>query len=183
MKKTSFLMVVALFVATSYCMAAQERYALDLSGAGWYLWYDKDARWQTEAIQLNIEDARKYPVAYPTEGWDILTSEQALAVKVPGTAEEYLQTISGPEGDITGVTWWSRTVNIPEYQEGQRVVLHVGSMRSRAEIFINQRLVDYQIVDNVLKYNFHNILLVLNIEFFDKKLKFPAFHCDIEPDK
>lgn len=149
MKKTSFLMVVALFVATSYCMAAQERYALDLSGAGWYLWYDKDARWQTEAIQLNIEDARKYPVAYPTEGWDILTSEQALAVNVPGTAEEYLQTISGPEGDITGVTWWSRTVNIPEYQEGQRVVLHVGSMRSRAEIFINQRLVDYQIVDNV----------------------------------
>lgn len=121
----------------------------DLSGKGWHLWQDKKATWQTEDIYLTLEEARKSPVIVPTAGWDILTSAQAVPVQVPGTAEEYLQTQSGPEGDITGVTWWSRTMDIPVLKKGQKVFLNFGSIRSRAEIFINQRLVDYQIVDNV----------------------------------
>lgn len=92
----------------------------DLSGKGWHLWQDKKATWQTEDIYLTLEEARKSPVIVPTAGWDILTSAQALPVQVPGTAEEYLQTQSGPEGDITGVTWWSRTMDIPVLKKGQK---------------------------------------------------------------
>ena len=40
-------------------------------------------------------------------------------------------------------------MDIPVLKKGQKVFLNFGSIRSRAEIFINQRLVDYQIVDNV----------------------------------
>ena len=76
--------------------------------------------WQTEDIYLTLEEARKSPVIVPTAGWDILTSAQTLSVQVPGTAEEYLQTQSGPEGDITGVTWWSRTMDIPVLKKGQK---------------------------------------------------------------
>ena len=70
---------------------------------------------------MTLEEARKSPVIVPTAGWDILTSAQAVPVQVPGTAEEYLQTQSGPEGDITGVTWWSRTMDIPVLKKGQKV--------------------------------------------------------------
>lgn len=112
----------------------------DLSGKGWHLWQDKNAAWQTEDIYLTLEEARKSPVIVPTAGWDILTSAQTLSVQVPGTAEEYLQTQSGPEGDITGVTWWSRTMDIPVLKKGQKVFLNFGSIRSRAEIFINSEI-------------------------------------------
>lgn len=147
--KKSIIAIAFLLLCPFYGVRAQERPFFDLSGKGWHLWQDKKATWQTEDIYLTLEEARKSPVIVPTAGWDILTSAQTLSVQVPGTAEEYLQTQSGPEGDITGVTWWSRTMDIPVLKKGQKVFLNFGSIRSRAEIFINQRLVDYQIVDNV----------------------------------
>ena len=147
--KKSIVAIAFLLLCPFYGVRAQERPFFDLSGKGWHLWQDKNAAWQTEDIYLTLEEAQKSPVIVPTAGWDILTSAQTLPVQVPGTAEEYLQTQSGPEGDITGVTWWSRTMDIPVLKKGQKVFLNFGSIRSRAEIFINQRLVDYQIVDNV----------------------------------
>lgn len=148
MKKSIF--AIAFLLLCPLCgMKAQERTVFDLSGKGWHLWQDKDARWQTEDIQLSLEDASKQPLAVPTAGWEVLTSTQSLPVQVPGTAEEYLQTLSGPEGDITGVTWWTRVIDIPALKKGQKVFLHFGSIRSRAEVFINRQLADYQIVDNV----------------------------------
>ena len=147
--KKSIVAIAFLLLCPFYGVRAQERPFFDLSGKGWHLWQDKNAAWQTEDIYLTLEEAQKSPVIVPTAGWDILTSAQTLSVQVPGTAEEYLQTQSGPEGDITGVTWWSRTMDIPVLKKGQKVFLNFGSIRSRAEIFINQRLVDYQIVDNV----------------------------------
>lgn len=147
--KKSIIAIAFLLLCPLYGMRAQERQVFDLSGEGWLLWQDKDARWQEEDIQLSWEEALKQPLATPTAGWEVLTSAQALPVQVPGTAEEYLQTLSGPEGDITGVTWWTRKVNIPNIKKGQKVFLNFGSIRSRAEVFVNQKLVDYQIVDNV----------------------------------
>lgn len=147
--KKSIIAIAFLLLCPLYGARAQERPVFDLSGKGWHLWQDKDARWQTEDIQLSLEDASKQPLAVPTAGWEVLTSTQSLPIQVPGTAEEYLQTLSGPEGDITGVTWWTRKVNIPDIKKGQKVFLNFGSIRSRAEVFVNQKLVDYQIVDNV----------------------------------
>lgn len=126
-----------------------DRINIDLSGSGWYLWQDKDALWQNETVVLSFDDALGLSIAEPTSGWGILTSSDALMVNVPGTAEEYLQTNSGVEGDIKGVTWWSRRLDIPKFHGKKKVVLKFGSIRSRAEVFINRRLVGYQIVDNV----------------------------------
>ena len=134
--KKSIIAIAFLLLCPFYGVRAQERPFFDLSGKGWHLWQDKNAAWQTEDIYLTLEEARKSPVIVPTAGWDILTSAQTLSVQVPGTAEEYLQTQSGPEGDITGVTWWSRTMDIPVLKKGQKVFLNFGSIRSRAEIFI-----------------------------------------------
>lgn len=147
--KKSIIAITLLLLFPLCGMKAQERQVVDLSGEGWYLWQDKEAAWEKEEIHLSLEDALKYPLAVPTKGWDVLTSDAALQVCVPGTAEEYLQSQSGPEGDIKGVTWWTRSIDIPVLKKGQKVFLNFSSMRSRAEVFIDHQLVDYQIVDNV----------------------------------
>lgn len=146
MKHYSLWIIALLCLVTGSSYA--QRTVTDLSGEGWHLWQDKDARWQTEEIFMTPVDLTKMTQRTPTKGWDILTSNQAMKVKVPGGAEEYLQTVSGPEGDIHGVTWWTRDLAIPSFKGDKRIILKFGSIRSRAEIFINKKLVDYQIVDN-----------------------------------
>ena len=149
MKQKIFFTLLCMFLLFSGRVAAQERQVIDLSGEGWLLWQDKTARWESEDIQISLEDALRQPIPSPTSGWEVLTSAQALQVRVPGTAEEYLQTLSGPEGDIAGVTWWNRTIDIPAVKKGEKIVLDFRSIRSRAEVFIDRQLVGYQIVDNV----------------------------------
>lgn len=130
-----------------YCLG-QERQLVDLSGAGWALWQDSQVQWQKEKPCFTLDEALAMPIPSPTKGWDILTSAESLQVNVPGTAEEYLQKISGPEGDIIGVTWWTRMIDIPSFSKDDKVFLHFNAVRCRAEIFINRQLVDYQIVEN-----------------------------------
>jgi hypothetical protein len=64
---------------------------------------------------------------------------------VPGTVEEYLHPGNGPEGDIKGVSWWWRTIRIPQ-NAGAHIVLRFESQRQRAEIFIDHKLVDYDVI-------------------------------------
>ena len=123
------------------------REVVSLSGDSWKLWRDAQVKWQKEKLCFTYDEALCLPIACPTKGWSILTSSEAMNVNVPGTAEEYLQKVSGPEGDIVGVTWWSRFMHIPYFSKGEKVFLCFSSIRSRAEIFINQELVGYQIVE------------------------------------
>lgn len=152
MKPKHNILSILLFLACilfSFTLYAQSgRISIDLSGRGWKLWYDKEANWKSESLVMPPLDVRTLPVAIPSSGWNVFSTNDALEVKVPGTAEEYLQTISGPEGDIHGVSWWSRMIQIPSFNKGMKVYLKFESIRSRAEIFINRQLVDYQIVDN-----------------------------------
>ena len=106
-----------------------------MSGKGWHLWQDKNAAWQTEDIYLTLEEARKSPVNCSYSGMGYIDFCPDSFGTGPGTAEEYLQTQSGPEGDITGVTWWSRTMDIPVLKKGQKVFLNFGSIRSRGGNF------------------------------------------------
>lgn len=147
--KTKSLLILFLFIINCIGTLANERKIINLSGEGWFLWQDKEADWKNEIPQLNYADALKQPIAIPSQGWDILMSPEALPISVPGTAEEYLQEIPGPEGDILGVTWWTRKIDVPSFKKGQKVVLRFSAIRLRAEIFINRQLADYQIIDNV----------------------------------
>ena len=147
--RTRILMLLCMFAAVMQTSTANERTVINLSGKGWFLWQDKDADWKNEVPQMNLTDALKQSVPSPTKGWDVLMSRQALPVRIPGTAEEFLQETPGPEGDITGVTWWTRKVDMPTFKNGQRVVLRFAAVRLRAEIFIDRQLADCQVIDNV----------------------------------
>ncbi|MBE6280540.1 MAG: glycoside hydrolase family 2 [Bacteroides sp.] len=147
--RTKSLLILCLLIGNCICTLANERKIVNLSGEGWFLWQDKEADWRNEEPHFNYAEALKHPIAQPSQGWEVLMSPQALPVSVPGTAEEYLQTIPGPEGDILGVTWWTREVDIPHFKKGQKVVLRFSAIRLRAEIFINRQLADCQVIDNV----------------------------------
>ncbi|HVT89777.1 MAG TPA: PA14 domain-containing protein [Tepidisphaeraceae bacterium] len=124
------------------------RQEIDLSGSGWKLWQDKDAKWQTDPLFLPPVDLSKLTVNPPTGGWDVLGKIAAANVSIPGTAEEYLQTTPGPAGDITGVTWWYRDVQIPASPGPRKILLRLESVRQRAEVYVNQKLVGYDLVGN-----------------------------------
>ena len=144
--KHIFSFFLLLIVALS--LPAQERHIIDLSGAGWQLWYDGGAEWKNDEIITTPVDIQTLPVRVPTGGWSVFSSPQTVQVNVPGTVEEYLQKTPGPEGAIDGVSWWFRKIDLPEFREGRKVILKFNAIRHRAEIFIDRQLAGYEIVGN-----------------------------------
>ena len=126
--------------------AAGDRVEVDLSGPGWRLWLDRAASWENDELFFPPPALASLPVNAPTGGWESLAA--GVAVAVPGTVEEYLQTTPGPAGDIKGVSWWYRTIDVPAAAGPRQVLLRFESLRLRAEVFVNRRLVGYDAVGN-----------------------------------
>lgn len=146
MKKCKLISVL-LFTSISliYSGSRTER---DLSGKGWKLIQDKDQTWKQDSFYLPPVDIEKLPVHIPTGGWEVLNSSLAKEVSVPGTTEEYLQKNSGPDSNMIGVSWWYRTIQIPNSANHQRIILRFESARYRSEVFINQKLAGYDLIGN-----------------------------------
>jgi hypothetical protein len=124
--------------------ARAERVELDLSGSDWKLWTDTKAAWQNDGLFLPPVNLSRVPTNPPSGGWDALKSS-GLAVSVPGTVEEYLSPGTGPDGDIKGVSWWWRTIQIPK-NAGAHITLRFESQRQRAEIYLDHQLVGYDVI-------------------------------------
>ena len=121
---------------------------MSLSGPAWSLWHDKAAAWKDDPLFVPPVDLSKVPANAPTGGWDALGKGTVTTAAVPGTVEEYLQTTPGPAGDLTGVSWWWRSVQIPAAASPRHLVLRFDAVRVRAEIYVNRRLVGYDLVGN-----------------------------------
>ncbi len=130
-------------VAVTFNVSAA-RVELDLSGPGWKLWQDKNATWTNDELFLPPVNLSRLPANPPSAGWSVLESG-GRDVSVPGTVEEYLHPGNGPEGDLKGVSWWWRTIRIPE-NAGAHVILRFESQRQRAEIFLDHKLVGYDVI-------------------------------------
>ena len=118
------------------------RRLIELSGSGWRLWRDEAAAWEHDTLHLPPVDLTTLPVNPPTGGWDVLDGA-GLAVTVPGTVEEHCW---DEIGDYRGVSWWWRTFNVPAEGAGKRVLLCFDAVRMRAEVFLDRRLVGYDLV-------------------------------------
>jgi beta-galactosidase len=125
---------------------AAMRDEVDLSGGGWKIWHDDAAAWKDDDLYLPPVDLSRIPTNPPTGGWPVLETGKNAAI--PGTAEEYLQKVPGPEGDIIGVTWWMRPVAIPASASPRRILLRFEAVRQRAEVYVNQKLVGYDMIGN-----------------------------------
>ena len=145
------LLVTLALSAACICLAgtAGPRQTIKLDGEGWMLWIDKSADWQNDRLYLPGEfDLAKLPVNPPTGGWSVLEDKlEAIPVSVPGTVELYTTKSANPRPeDSMGVSWWYRTLNIPASQRGKHFILRFESVRARAEVYLDGKLVAYDIV-------------------------------------
>jgi beta-galactosidase len=141
-----FILAFLLCGVSPRATSAETRDEIDLSGPGWKIRRDEAAAWKNDDLYLPPVDLSKIPTNPPTGGWPVLEAGQDAAV--PGTAEEYLQKVPGPEGDIIGVTWWTRTITIPASVSPRRILLRFEAVRQRAEVYVDQRLVGYDVIGN-----------------------------------
>ena len=145
---------------------------------GWRLWLDEKAEWKDDAIFLPEDVTRDangavlgggkpLPVNAPTGGWNVLGSSAGIEVMLPSTVEqhywekfgerpyspeEYRYAADDPvpqNGAYFGVSWWYRDVDIPASMRGKRIFLHVRGAHLRAEVYLNEKLVGYSIMEEL----------------------------------
>ncbi len=163
----------AAFAASRIPLAAQDAAAARSAGAvavpdsGWRMWPDQKAEWQNDTVYLP-EDVHlaSLPVNPPTGGWDALNAGQGIPVTLPSTVEQYYWGLTGmrpyhdeyrfetsddevKNGAYYGVSWWWRTLEIPAAFEGKRIFLRVRGARQRAEVYLNQKLVGYSLMEEL----------------------------------
>ena len=139
---------------------------------GWKLWLDREATWQNDEIYLPDDvNLRHLVVNPPTGGWADLYSRRpdgdTLDVTLPATVEqhlwgrvdsrsytpqEYRYAADDPvpqNGAYAGVSWWWRQMEIPAEWTGKRILLTVRGARMRAEVYCNEQLVGYSIMEEL----------------------------------
>ena len=135
---------------------------------GWRMWPDREAKWESDAIYLP-EDTHleQLPVNAPTGGWSALHANQGIALALPATVEQYfwgkfgLRPYTTDEygyanvdhevkaGNYKGVSWWWRAIDIPAAWKGRRIFLHIRGARQRCEVYLNEKLVGYSILEEL----------------------------------
>jgi len=150
--KTIILFLLGFFLFSSFVTAAPGRWEKELSGDGWQLWLDREAQWIDDDIYLPPVDVSSIPVNPPTGGWDKFDSVDRKTVAVPGTVEEYYWSANGnpvgTAGDYHGVSWWRTTFHLDSGLKGKKIVLQFESVNLRAEVFVNRKLVGYEVIGN-----------------------------------
>lgn len=139
---------------------------MDIPDDGWRLWLDKTAPWRHDRLYLPDEvDLEKLPINPPTGGWQMLSDEQGIAVTLPGTVEQHFWGVNGLPyyttneyffawddrevrcGGYFGVSWWWTRFQIPDSFAGKKLLLRFRGARQRAEVFLNERLIGYDLID------------------------------------
>jgi beta-galactosidase len=158
------LRYIGFLVVTTLVTLLLPASAEDISTSGWRLWLDHDARWQADELFLPDEvNLAEMPVNIPTGGWETLSGQQGIEVTLPSTVEEHYWGKFGtrpytkheaqrgagtsfPNGNYLGVSWWWREISVPNFEQGQRVVVSFRGARLRAEVYCNGKLCGYTIM-------------------------------------
>jgi beta-galactosidase len=128
---------------------------------GWRLWLDPKAVWQDDTLYLP-EDVilTNLPVNPPTGGWAALNAQAGRGVSLPATVEEFYfnqapartadstspSDIVAADGYYQGVSWWYRPFTPPALRPGERLIFYFPAGRLRCEVYVNGRLVGYNII-------------------------------------
>ncbi|UAY54528.1 glycoside hydrolase family 2 protein [Arachidicoccus terrestris] len=153
-----------LFVCTVLCLSsmlfglpsvwAQNRMsAIDLSGSDWSICLDTAAKWQQDSLYAPPVDLSAVPVNIPTGGWQLLDNNPSeIRTTLPATVEEFYWGQNGDkfgvDGNYLGISWFSTKIHIPAEYRHKHVLLKFESVRFRAEVFVNHKLVAYDLVNS-----------------------------------
>ena len=141
-----------LFSFFAIALFSQAKTEIDLSNLDWKLFLDKSGEWQHDKLLLPPVTIKTLPVNLPTGGWDALDKMPQTTVHLPATVEQYFWGYNGSKfgvtGNYVGISWFTTQVNVPAEMKGKRIFLNVGSVRFRAEIFVNRKLVGYDVINS-----------------------------------
>lgn len=150
-KRPSFTFLLFFFLFAT-ARAQSGRSVIDLSGRDWKLILDTAAAWQNDVLFVPPVDLNKLPVNSPTGGWQLLERAKARMVHLPATVEEYDWGTNGNSfgvsGNYLGVSWFVTKYLVPASLKGKRLTLNFESVRFRAEVFVNRKLVGYDLVNS-----------------------------------
>ncbi|ANY18640.1 Beta-galactosidase [Tsuneonella dongtanensis] len=141
---------------------------LDLS-QGWYIWPDREAGWRNDTLHLpGTFDLAELQQRAPTGGWSVLDQKaangEAAHACLPATVEQYFwgrwgkTRLSSREyffakndpldenGIYYGVSWFWHDFELPVDWTGRTFELHVPAARLRAEVFLNEQLIGYDVI-------------------------------------
>lgn len=146
--KNSLFLFFALF-ALQIQVSAQS--IINLSNNPWKLWPDEKAEWINDPLFLPPIDLQQIPANLPTCGWEGLNDGRGKNISIPATVEEHTWGSNGNfygiSGNYVGVSWFWTQFKIPIDWKDKRVILRFESCRMRAEIFVNQKLVGYDLIN------------------------------------
>jgi len=150
-KRIVFFTLMAIICVTAFSTrGSADRFELDLSHFSWGVYRDTDATWIDDELFLPPVDVSALPVNPPSCGWDRLKDSIETTVFLPATIEGEFWgdngNTRGTGGDYRGVSWWTTSFMIgPEYK-GKRLFLDFESVHLRAEVFVNEVLVGYDMI-------------------------------------
>lgn len=160
MLRTLFVLSIAFqFIFVSFARAEVSD-AADLD-YGWRLWLDPNAAWWDDTLYLPEDvNLANLPVNPPTGGWATLNDQAGMGVTLPATVEEFYfnktpsrtaastspSAIVTAEGYYQGVSWWYRSFTPPSLRPGERLVFYFPAGRLRSEVYVNGKLVGYNII-------------------------------------
>jgi len=152
-KKMILFYTLCIFLNISLSSAEPGRWEKEISGKDWRLWLDHAAVWYDDDVYMPPVDISALPVNPPTCGWDKFYTVCDKVVNVPGTVEEHFWgaiggTIPNVGGDYVGVSWWSTKFTLDPDLQGKRVIIWFESVNLRAEVFVNHKLVGYDVIGN-----------------------------------
>jgi beta-galactosidase len=149
-----FILFVSLvgicLLAPGVLLSQSGRKAIDISNNNWSIWLDTAAKWQNDELHAPPVNIKDVPVNIPSGGWRSLYKSALKMVHLPSTVEEYFWGENGSKfgvnGNYLGVSWFSTRVMVPDAFKGKHLALKFESARFRAEVFVNHRLVAYDLV-------------------------------------
>ncbi|MHB9028609.1 MAG: glycoside hydrolase family 2 protein [Candidatus Latescibacterota bacterium] len=146
------LSLLGIMLFSSPALSAPGRFERELTGPGWMLRLDEKADWKNDRAILPPLELAGVPVNPPTGGWDEMDRMTGKKVTAPGTVEEHFWGVNGNPmgiaGDWRGVSWWSTEFALDPSLKGKRILLDFESANLRAEVFVNRKLVGYDVIGN-----------------------------------
>ncbi len=141
--------ILLFFAFVSLSVFSQEQ--ITLSGNEWKIWLDEEAVWENDKLFLPPYNLSEIPVNKPSCGWAKLPGMKGVVTTVPATVEQFFWGKNGGDfgitGDYQGVSWFTTSFDVPNKWKDKRIVLHFESARMRAEVYVNQQLAGYELIN------------------------------------
>lgn len=146
MKQITLILLILCYA----CLAKSQ--TIDLSTQNWQIWPDASAQYENDRLFMPPYQPEQMEARPPSCGWDRLAEQkEAFFTRLPATVEQFAWGKNGNDhgicGDYAGVSWFSTEIHIPQEWKGKRIVLHFESARMRAEVYLNHRLVGYELIN------------------------------------